>query len=363
VLLRRDYHDRPILTSTGIPEESYTDEMNMKVQQDGLSNRTELIHKPPMIVPTSRAQAIKAEFGPGAVMTVARPNEIGWMPLPPMDQTPVIVMQMVQQRLDRRYSITGQEIEPDVKSMKRQEIGNDILGEIELALEQTLQLMQQFETDDEVARVGGQLNAAWDFSTKDIQGKYEVSATIDMKMLDEEYAAQKMQLIGQAMQFNQTGTADMSGIFKMAMEIIDPDAADAVIQNDQVATQREVQDELNAISVIMSGIDMPAPAYGNHQLRLQTLIGATIQSPNPMMKQRLQASPDSQQMLQKRAEFYQNQIQQHQVNPQIGRTLATQAFAPGPQPLPTTNAAPSSSPLNGQGAQQQGQPQPQPQGY
>src|SRR4030095_8889924 len=94
--------------------------------------------------------------------------------------------------------------------MRRQEIANDILGEIELALEQTLQLMQQYETNQDVQRVGGQMGVPWQFSTKDIQGKYEVTATIDIRMLDEEYAQKKLMMIGQAMQFNQAGTANLS---------------------------------------------------------------------------------------------------------------------------------------------------------
>ena len=55
-----------------------------------------------------------------------------------------------------------------------------------------------------------------------------------------------------------------------------------------------------------------------------------------MMAKRLQAAPDSVEMLKKRAEFYQNQIQQYQNNPQIGRTLATRAFSGGSagQPAP-----------------------------
>jgi hypothetical protein len=350
ILMRRTHTDRPIVTSTGIPEETYTDELNLKVQQDGLSNRAELIHHPPMIVPPTRREAVRQEFGPGAVMTATRPNEIRWFELSPNDNTPILVMQTVQQRLNERYAIKGQEIDPEIKTMRRQEIANDILGEIELALEQTLQLQQQYETDQDVQRVAGTLgpNVPWKFSVKDIQGKYEVSATIDVRMWDEDYAQKKLMMIGQAMQFNQAGTANMSALFKVAMQMIEPDAADLIVEQDQVATQREIQEELDAISSIMAGIDQPFPQHGNHQLRLQTLIGATIQSQNPMMAKRLQNAPDSVEMLKKRAEGFQNQIQQYQNNPQIGRNLTTKAFSGGSNGAgpntPPTQAGPVSMP-------------------
>lgn len=337
VVMRRSYADRPILSSIGIPQESYTDEQNMKVQQDGLCNRTDLIHRPPMIVPRSRQDAIRNEFGPGATMTVSRPNEIGWMPLPPMDQTPVAVMTFIQQRLNNRYKIEG-EVDPEMKAMRRQENANDVLGEFELAIEQTLQLCQQFLDDETIQRIAGNLNAPWEFSSADIQGKYEVSATIDVRMWDEEYSQKKLQMMGQAMSFNQAGNVDMSGMMKLALEMIDPDAADVIVQSDEIATDRETQDEINAIATIMSGIDAKLPQFGNFQLRLQTLLQSTLQSQNPMMIQRLQAAPDSQEMLQNRAEYFQNQIQQYQVNPQIGRSLATSTFNPR-QPAAMTKRA------------------------
>src|SRR6266446_8513222 len=108
-----------------------------------------------MVVPTLRAQATANSYGPRAVMTATRPESVVWPPLPPMDQVPVIVMQMVQERLDRRYAIIGGNIDPEIKALRRQQLSTEILGEFELALEQTVQLMQQYETDEDVQRVAG----------------------------------------------------------------------------------------------------------------------------------------------------------------------------------------------------------------
>lgn len=339
VVMRRQYEDRKILSSIGLAEEAYTDEQAIKAQQDGLTDRTSIVHSPPMIVPQNKVAAMKGQRMPGAILGVSRPKEVEWMPLPPTDGTPIEVIQMVQERLDRRYALWGMEgsLDPQLKSARQQEVADDILSEMELALEQTFQLMQQYEVDAEVARVvGANLARPFHMNREDIQGKYEISATIDVRMLDEEYAKEKLGLIGQAMQFNQAGTANMSALFRMAMEVIEPDAADiGLVMDDQAATQKEQADELNAVNQIMSGIEPPLPMYGNHQLRAQTLVQATFQSPNPMMAQRLQLMKDSAAMLQKRLEFFQNQIQQYQQNPQIGRALSTQTFQPKMAPALT----------------------------
>jgi len=247
------------------------------------------------------------------------------MPLPPADATPVAVIRMVQERLNRRYPLFGTELDPDLKTLYRSEAGQETLGIMSLALEQTFQLMQQYEVPEEVAEVVGQLARPFPVSREEIQGKHEITATVDMRMLDQEYAANKMALIGQAMAFKQEGL-----LFRMAIEAIDPDAAEAIAQ-DQVspaAQEKERQDELNAIAQAMSGIEPPLPMMANYQLRLQVLSEATLQSQNPMMSQRLLQAQDSQEILKKRGQFFMNQLQQTTQNPQIGRALSTRTFQP-----------------------------------
>lgn len=333
IALRRNHIFRPLLSSMGIAEESYTDELDIKNQQDGLNNRTDLIHQPPMIVPTLRSQAVANSYGPRAVMTALRPGEVNWPPLPPFDQTPILVMQMVEQRLDRRYAIIGGAVDPEIKAVRRQQLATEVLGEIELALEQTLQLMQQYESDQDVQRVAGG-GQPWQYSQQDIQGMYEVSATVDMKMIDLEYAQIKMNLLAQMLPFKGEGA-----VFNMAANILDPDLADALAedQTSPAAMEKERQDEYNAIGQIMGGIEPVQPMYANAQLRLQIMQQIATQ---PQFMQEISAKPNSQKMFQTRAKNYQNQIQQYQQNPVIGRTLATSAFNPA-QPAQVANTAPA----------------------
>jgi hypothetical protein len=119
-------------------------------------------------------------------------------------------------------------------------------------------------------------------------------------------------------------------LFNMAVEAIDPDAADVLVQS-QVspeAQEKEKADELAAIGQAMNGIESPLPMYANHQLRLQVLMQNTLQSQNPLMIHRLQLAPDAQEILKNRAQFFMNQIQQYSQNPTIGRALQTSTFQP-----------------------------------
>ena len=122
----------------------------------------------------------------------------------------------------------------------------------------------------------------------------------DAKTIDVEYVKEKIGLVGMMMPFNQGGTANTSAIFRAGMELIDPDMADEVIDNDQVATEQEVKDTMDMVSNAFNGLEPVAwPVHANHQLRLQTIQQATVGSQNPRMKERLAQNPDTVEILQR----------------------------------------------------------------
>jgi hypothetical protein len=107
------------------------------------------------------------------------------------------------------------------------------------------------------------------------------------------------------------------------MEIIDPDIADEVAEDDVQSSERERKDEINALSTMMNGIEPDKPQFANHQLRLQTL-QEKLQS--PAVQKKAMADPDVFKLIENRMEWHQNQIQQFTQNPGIGRALSTQTF-------------------------------------
>jgi hypothetical protein len=120
----------------------------------------------------------------------------------------------------------------------------------------------------------------------------------------------------------------MDKVFISAMRLVDTDLAEDVESQDpQQVSDQEMRGAKEEVNQALNGIIPQPPMYGNHALRLKTIM-ETVQQPN--IAQRLQERADSQQILKSIVEFYQNQIQQRTENPQIGRTLATAPLqAPG----------------------------------
>jgi len=331
VALRRKGPFKPLLSAMGIAEEAYTDEIDIKRQQDGLNDRTDLIHQPPMIAPPGRAQAIANSYGPRSVMTSLRPDAINFPPLPPMDQTPVLVMQFVMQRLNRRYpTMNAEGVDPQMVSLYRQYLGTEILSELELAFEQSLQLGDQYWTDEEWMEVTGSPKPQK--TSQQIQRQASVVATVDMSLVDPEVAKAKLGMLAQLMPFKDAG----GKIFNAAANIVDTDLADEMAEDQMspTAQKKEKDDEYNAISQILSGMEPQKPMMAHNQLRLQTI--QEIMSDQGTM-QKFQQDEIAQKRLENRIKFFQNQIQQYAVNPVIGRTLATDTLNSGAMPK-ITNA-------------------------
>ena len=324
VIGRRSYEHRPILSSMGIAEEAYTDEINIKTQLDGIGNRTDIVLAPPLIVPSTRVDAVRGTFAPREVMGVNRPNEMQWFPLPPFDNTPLEMINLVQARLDRRYPLYHEN--QALSQVYRFEQSKGLLNEVELMVEQTFQLMQEYEVDEEVTKVVGPLQRPFHVDPAEIQGKHEITATIDQHLLDEEYAAKKLDLLGKLAPLKES-----SMLYKMGVEAIDPDAADAMAQ-DQIspsAQEKEKQSVRADLAYMMAGGEPPEPMMANHRLHLQE-IGKFLMQPNT--QQRLAGLPDSKKLIENRVKFHQRQIQQREQNPQIGRALVTSALKPPQAP-------------------------------
>lgn len=319
VSMRWKQDHRKLLDSEGIAHEAYTDEIDIKTQQDGLNDRTALMIRPPFVIPPLR-EVLSEGFGPGKNLRFNRPNEMTWFPLPPSDGTPIEIIQMVKQRLDERYGIFGNEVDPTLKMIRNQELAAEIGGEIEMMLEQTWALQQQYETDEDVQKVLGKPGVR--ASTQDIQGRYELSVRIDMDMLNSEARDAKLDMYARALPFKQEGI-----IFQRIMELIDPDAADLIAQDQSSpeAMDREKRDEKSALAQMMNGIEPDFPQFGNHQLRLQTL-QESLQKLQPNRLMQLQQNPDAMELIKNRVKQFTDNIQQRTENAQIGRTLAPSAF-------------------------------------
>lgn len=362
--LRNEYHERAILSSRGIPEIAYTWENEIKAQRDGRTDRTDLSLRPPLLAPYQDVQRLKQQFEPGVILPERRENSMRFFQVNSYDNGSVEIENAVKQDIAEFFGLFGgAEVDPALKQQRQMELADSVLEEIKPAIDQTFKLCQQYLPDAEVVAVVGELarpGILSQVSRADIQGGHEITATADMRELDKDWLKEKGTLVSGLMSMDKLGVIDSTSVIQNLMGAVDYNLADMAIKDTGVATQQERDDEINKLSqIIGSGLDLPLPQSGNFQLRLQTLqqtMNDAMQN-NPATRKQIQGNPDVLKVVQKRAEYYQNQLQQQQ-NAQIGRSLTTRTFtkeAPVMAAPPGPGMTPGAGGMQGPGQAMGGQ--------
>jgi hypothetical protein len=89
------------------------------------------------------------------------------------------------------FAIFGNEVDPDLKKLRREEIVDDLLLELKPVTQQIMKLMRQFLPDEDVARVVGPLSRPFQITRAEIQGEWEISGTVDLRNIDTDWLKEK----------------------------------------------------------------------------------------------------------------------------------------------------------------------------
>jgi hypothetical protein len=183
---------------------------------------------------------------------------------------------------------------------------------------QIMALAQQYMTPEEVARITGNAQLAFNASPQDIRGRFDITAEFDARLLDNEALGAKLEYLAKILvPMDSFGVIDRAGLVKYMFQAVDPNLAGMLVQDIGKATQAEIEDEQTAFAKIAAGTEPPLKEGGqNAQVRLQTL-QQIIQS-NPAVQQRYQQDEIFKKMIDARAQAFQFQLQQQQ-NAVIGR--------------------------------------------
>ncbi len=324
---RNETNAREILSSRGVPDIFYTAEQELKKQIDGRTDRVDLALKPPLFTTYEAMQKVKG-MSPGDIIPMRKFDESEFMKPPMWDPGSTEVEKAIERRVQDHQGLFGAEVDPQKKQLNQQTLADDILTEEKPIIMQIGQLCKQLLPDERVTRVVGPLSRPFHLDRADIQGQFEYVCTVDMRELDAEWMSKKAAAIGQILGIDTTGVADRAAIVTNLFQGLDYSLADMAIKDQQQATQSEVQDEMQAFSIIVgSGRDQPLPQGGNYQLRLQTLQNELqkAMTSDPDFSKRVQAFPGIMKVLQTRMQFFQRQLQQRQ-NAQIGRIQVGETF-------------------------------------
>jgi hypothetical protein len=313
-----------LLESRGIPELVQTAQEEIKIQRDFRSDRASISILPPVKVPANRGK-FDLVLGPGMQIPERRPGEIEWMNPPRPDMGSIEVEAATRADVDNYFGRISDAVPQQRYMLHTQELIDSWLIDMKLCIAQTMALAQQYMTPEEVARITGNAQLAFNASPQDIRGRFDITAEFDARLLDNEALGAKLDYLAKVLvPLDSFGVIDRAGLVKYMFQAVDPNLAGLLVQDIGAATAAEQEDEQTAFAKIAAGTEPPLKEGGqNAQVRLQTL-QQIIQS-NPAVQQRYQQDEIFRKMIDARAQAFQFQLQQQQ-NAVIGRTGAQPAL-------------------------------------
>lgn len=323
VCTQRETLNANLLDSRGVPEIAMTDQDALKLTADSRLGNAILRAFPPIESPRNRPN-LKLKFSPLGQIKVDRRGEFGPVEMPdyPVGMTEEQVH--IWNFLHRYFGLfAGEESNPMIAQLFNQwradKMGDCILD----ACAMTLALAQQYMTDEELAKVcDSRTGVPVARSREDIQGEFGIDMDYNTAAMDLAYIKELAEVIGtMILPADTTSTIQRDRLVMWLMQAINPNMAEDVVAPVDEANSREAEDERNNIAQIAAGVEPEMlPEGQNFGLRLMVWQQALQKNPRMMDNW----SPMSRQMAEARMEQLGKQYEQHNVNPQIGRTLGKQ---------------------------------------
>ena len=314
--LRRETKTRSLVESRGIVEMVMTHQHEVKRQRDRRADRSDITTLPPVVLQGERGGG-RYPFRPGSQINARRGVTPEVMQFPQMDRASLEVEVSVRKDVDRLFGRWSADVPEPVIIEKQQCEADDWLEEIGQCSSQTFALAQQYLDPVVVARVAGDAAAKeLQVSREEIQGRYDFTWRVDVRDVNTEFLAKKIDMINNMLLIDHQGRMDRGELANYMLRSLDPHIAGIVMRPAAEVNARERAEEKAALAQMMVGVEPDLIEGQDHATRLQVLQEA-LQT-NPMVQQTAQQNELFAQLLQNRLKHHQFMLEQ-QTNAQIGR--------------------------------------------
>lgn len=312
----RERINRRLDSSRGYGEVAFTMQQQVKIEWDSRADRASIATIPPLLHPVGRAPT---RWGPAVRVPYIRPNEYGFADIPKYDPGSREVEHSIRDVADQYF---GREVEgrdPYFARARKQRMVMRWLKRWREAIGQMFALCQQFMPDEFWFRVVGSAKAQPLRATREeIQGRFDINLSWNVLNQDPELLAGKLKMLLEILGADVNGVVDRTELMTVIFEYIDPNLGERLLEPKENAAAREVEDEKTVFARMMTGLEENVKPQGQaYQLRMQVL--DQILATNPLAKQAYAGNERIKGVIDKRRKQLDFQIQQHTVNPMIGK--------------------------------------------
>lgn len=314
VLHRREYLSRRVHDSRGVPEQGKPAQDQIKSFTDARNDASAMAILPPLMHPLGRAPG---KWGPNARVPERRQGEYHYADRPAYDVTTTVAEDKLMERFRQSNGIRTPEGDPIEATTRNQFEADKTLRGWAAAYRQCYKLWQQFGPPEVYFRVIGVKKQDPILMDKgDPKEDFDIYLTFDVQTQDPEIIQKKLEAMARVLAtFDKFGQADYSQALQIAMEAVDVNWAERVVQPQDVAVDKVIKEEKEALTKIYGGFDEDISLGAPPQIGMQ-VIQQWTQTPD--IAQRLQQDEPFMKRVEKRMKQYSFQLTQ-QENARIGR--------------------------------------------
>ena len=314
-LHRREFLDRGLYATRGIPEIGKPFQDQMKVCVDARIDASSLSVLPPLLYPQGRAPS---QWGPGARVPERRPNEYHYADRPTYDITTTKVEERLSMAWREYLGMVTPEGDQQLAAAKKRVMIEKFLSGIADSLRQVFSLWKQYGDEQTFFRVVGTgQNDPQRVEKGSIDETYDFFVTFNQLAASDPEAFERIvtSLAQMIQTFDKYGQTDYSELLTLVVSAIDPSIADRIISPKENATQRTVKEVKDTISRAAAGFDESIDLNTPPDIGMQVIQQFT-QAPDVQAK--LSADQAYRERIEKIAKQFQFQATQQQ-NAVIGR--------------------------------------------
>jgi hypothetical protein len=312
---RWEVNARPITASRGIPEIVATWQRNVKVQEDGMIDRTTWENLPPILV--EQVMGVNYIFGPAVQVPVQRGKaKPEFMTIPTGGKTGFEMIERIEARTDRYYGRPRPDMDPAVALVKRQKRVRSFLLSCSQALSYCFKLMTQNMAPEQIEKLTG-MNPGSFGNPDDIADDMLYLLTFDVQEMTPDFVQAKNKALVEISAMDSTGTIDRAKLTRHLLRAVDP-SLEAEIATDVQGAQGQVLKLVKDDFANML-LGVPAPPVENDPTSpMQLQFAQQLIEVSPKYQMAMKQDPHFAQLVQDWVKNRQFSLMQMQ-NKQIGR--------------------------------------------
>ncbi len=314
VLHRREFLSRKLHDSRGIPEVGKPTQDMIKVHRDSRIDAASYAILPPMMYPVGRPPG---RWGAGARIPERRQGEYHFADKPSYDPTTEKSEDLLSTSWNRYNGFVSRDTDPTFANLINQCQTDKFMAGWAKAFQQIYALYLQFGSEQVYFRVVGlRQSDPVEFNKGDQNESFDFYLSWDSQSMDMERQQQKLEGLAKiCATFDKYGQVDYSEVLQIAVENIDPNWAERVIQPKDVGGQKVVDETHTMLAQVYSGVDRDIDLNAPPEVVQQTIQNY---GQSPDVQQRYNTDEAFRTRMDKIMKQTQFQITQKQ-NAQIGR--------------------------------------------